>query len=129
MELMIVVVILSILALIAYPSYQGQVAKSRRGDAKAALTELSLFMERYFTQNTTYVGATLPFTETPRQGSIKFYDLTLPGGALTATTYTIRAAPKNGQAGDGFLELTQAGVKRWDADNSGAISGSENVWE
>ena len=36
-ELMIVVAIVGIVAAIAYPSYQEQVAKSRRGDCSGAL--------------------------------------------------------------------------------------------
>ena len=39
MEMMIVVVILGVLVTIAYPSYQEQVRKSRRGDAKQALLD------------------------------------------------------------------------------------------
>ena len=86
------------------------------------------FMERYFTENSSYVGASLPFNESPKQGGTKFYDLAFQG-SLSAQAYTLRATPKSGQAGDGYLELTEAGVRRWDADNSGSASGSEEHWD
>ena len=131
-ELMITVAVMAILAAIAYPSYMDQVSKTRRGDAKAALTELSLFMERFYTENNRYdqdAGGTavaLPFAEAPKDGTNKFYDLTLQ--AVATQSYTLRATPKGGHAGDGYLELTQTGVKRWDADNSGAVGAGESKW-
>ena len=45
-ELMIVVAILAIVSAIAYPSYQEQVAKSRRTDAQRALMEAEHYMRR-----------------------------------------------------------------------------------
>ena len=115
-ELMIVVAIVAILAAIAYPSYQNQVQKTRRADAQAGLTELAQFMERYYTSNGRYVdgggsGPALPFTETPKDPGTKFYDLSL--SAVSATGFTLQAAPKNGQSSDpcGTLTLTNTGQK------------------
>ena len=56
-ELMIAVAIVGILAGIAYPSYQDSVRKSRRADAKGALLGFANAMERYFTENNSYLGA------------------------------------------------------------------------
>ena len=53
-ELMITVGIVAVLAGIAYPTYQDSVIKSRRADAKAALSELSVFMERLYTTTGCY---------------------------------------------------------------------------
>ena len=51
-ELMIVVVIVTILAAIAVPSYNSQIRKSRRTEAKTALADLASREERlYATQN------------------------------------------------------------------------------
>jgi len=47
---MLVVVIIGILAGIAYPAYQQQVRKTKRSDAKSALTELANRQEKYFSQ-------------------------------------------------------------------------------
>ena len=67
-ELMIVVSIVGILAAIALPSYLEHVKAGHRSEAKANLTELAQFMERYYTENNKYSGATtgsLPFTQSP----------------------------------------------------------------
>ncbi len=123
-ELLIVLAIVALLASIAVPSYQDHVAKTRRADAQAALVELANFMERNFTVNGRYnTGAgnswpTLPFTESPKDGSPKFYDITLQGAA-SATTFTLRATPKNGQAGNGRVELDHTGARRWDENDDG----------
>ena len=127
-ELMIVVAIIGILAAIAYPSYQSSVEKARRSDAQGALLGLANAMERHFTANNSYLGAGSPNTgspsiypnEVPMDGSTKFYDLTI--AAATASTYTLRATPKNGQAGNGILELTSTGIRTWDKDNDGSAT-------
>jgi len=136
MELMIVVAIISIIATIAYPSYQNSVKKARRGDAKGAMEGLAQAMERHFTANNTYLGAgttggntgapTIYPTQSPIDGGTKFYNLTIQ--AATATTFTLRATPINGQVGDGMLELDNTGARRWDADNGGTFSATENTW-
>ena len=53
-ELLIVIVILSILVSVAYPSYRDSVIKTRRSDAKIALTQAAALQERYFTENNSY---------------------------------------------------------------------------
>ena len=134
MELMIVVAIVAILGSIAYPSYLNQVTKSRRTDAQAVLMEAAQFMERFYTENNRYdqdTGGTavaLPaqLQESPRDGGTKSYDITVQ--ASTASTYTLRATPKNGQAGDGFLQVTNTFAKGWDSDSSGALSTTEQTW-
>lgn len=49
-ELMIAVVIIGVLAAVALPSYQNQVRKTKRSDAKSALTELAIRQEKYLSQ-------------------------------------------------------------------------------
>lgn len=119
-ELMIVVAIIGILAAIAYPSYQEHVNKTRRADAQIALMELSQFMERYYTANGRYVKADasevdLPFTEAPKEGATKFYDLAFVNGSTNTSAYTLQAAPKAGgaMANDkcGTLTLAHTGAK------------------
>ena len=136
MELMIVVAIVAIIAAIGYPSYQASVRKAHRADGKGALEGLAQAMERYFTANNTYLGAaagggntgapTIYPTEAPLDGNNKLYNLTIQ--AATATTFTVRATPKNGQAGDGLLELDNTGARRWDANNNGSFGADENTW-
>ena len=54
LELMIVVVIVGILATIAYPSYQQFIARAKRNEAKAALLQIAQNQERFYLQNNTY---------------------------------------------------------------------------
>jgi len=125
-ELMIVVAIVGILAAIAYPSYQEQVRKSRRADCEGALTGLAGAMERYFTVNNSYVGATVGTggiyaDKCPIDGNTAYYNLSIPSSTLTANGYTLNAAPTGAQTGDkcGTLTLTSTGQK----GVSGAASG------
>jgi type IV pilus assembly protein PilE len=54
LELMIVVVIVGILATIAYPNYREFVARAKRNEAKAALLQIAQNQERFYLQNNTY---------------------------------------------------------------------------
>ena len=53
-ELMIVVVIIGVLAVIAYPNYREFVARAKRNEAKAALLQIATNQERFYLQNNTY---------------------------------------------------------------------------
>ncbi|MNZ26367.1 Fimbrial protein precursor [compost metagenome] len=55
LEMMIVVVIIGILAAIAYPSYQQYVLRANRAEGQAMLNDAAAREERYFAQNNTYV--------------------------------------------------------------------------
>ena len=135
-ELMITVAIVAIIAAVAYPSYIGSVTKTRRADAQAVLMGFAQAMERHYTERNSYEDAGVGNADTgapgiyaqqaPIDGTQKYYDLTIE--AADATTYTLRATPINGQVGDGFLEITNTGQKRWDSDDSGGIGGGENAW-
>ena len=138
-EVMIVVAIVGILAAIAYPSYQQHVRSSRRADAQAALLELAQFMERRFTENNGYDLApagldaldTLPFTQSPRDGTAVYNLTLLPAPALAANTFTLQAAPIAGgpQVGDGNMRLAETGAKSWDRNNDGDFGDAmENCW-
>jgi type IV pilus assembly protein PilE len=118
-ELMIVVAIIAILARIAYPTYQDSLVKSRRADAKAALSELSVFMERWYTTNGCYTSGscatstttapTLPFLVAPKSGKVN-YNLSV---VTTPSTFTLTAAPirATDDATCGSLTLTNTGTK------------------
>ena len=119
LELMIVVVVIGILAAIAYPSYTMQVQKTRRAECQGGLMELQNAMERYFTASNTYTGAVTGaggvFTnQCPTDGGTAVYDLSVAVG-LTGTTYTLTAAPTAGgpQVTDicGTMTVTNTGQK------------------
>ena len=53
-ELMIVVVILGILAAVAYPSYRQFAARAKRNEARAGLLQIATNQERFYLSNQTY---------------------------------------------------------------------------
>lgn len=75
-----VVVVVSILAAIAYPSYSDSVRKGRRSDGKAALLSLCLNTGDFYTESNTYSGAPLTATSSER-----FYQLTFDTAPTSAT--------------------------------------------
>src|SRR5260370_6500079 len=56
-ELMAVILVASILFAIAIPSYQSQIRKSRRTDAKTAVLDLAAREEKYFSLNNSYTNS------------------------------------------------------------------------
>ena len=55
-ELLIVIVIIGIMAAIAYPSYRQFVTRAKRTEAKAALLQIAQNQERFYLQNNTYTA-------------------------------------------------------------------------
>nr|WP_245558347.1 type IV pilin protein [Caldimonas manganoxidans] len=115
---MIVVVVVAILAAVAYPSYIEQVRRGHRADAKALLLEAAQFMERNFTESNSYAttssgaSVTLPFSQSPRSGTAR-YTIAFSAGSPTATSFLIQATPTGSMNGDpcGTLGINQLGQK------------------
>ncbi len=108
-ELMIVVLIIGILAAVAYPSYRNYMLQTRRADCAGALMQLAGAMERDFSRNNQYrdIITLGDFSATcPLDGSAATYNLSIPAGTLTATTYVLQAIPVNAQATDACATLT-----------------------
>lgn len=112
-ELMIVLAIVAILAAIAIPSYQGSIQKSRRAEAQSTLLSFAGVAERVYTQDTSYAAVALP-------SNTDFYTFTF-AVALTAQTWTIRAAPNGAQASDkcGEMNLSNIGIRSHTGSESG----------
>lgn len=109
-ELMIVVAVIGILSAIAIPSYLEHLKAGHRAEAKADLSELGQFMERYYTENNKYSAATLPFSQSPRSGTA-YYTITLTAASAKPDEYSLVATPTGTMTGDrcGSLTLTQTG--------------------
>ncbi|WP_022940069.1 type IV pilin protein [Psychromonas hadalis] len=132
-ELLVVIAIIGILAMIAYPSYQESVKKSRRVDAQSALQGLALALERWYTTKGTYTGAAtggantgapvIFSTKSPIDGAGTYYHLKIQ--SASSSTYVIGAEPVGAQSGDGVLILKSTGARGWDIDNdaNGLLSG------
>lgn len=113
-ELMIVLVVVSILAAIAYPSYQQYVNRSKRSDGKNALLELASRQERFYFDNNTYTTSLsdLNYDSTSPEG---YYTLSIAAGnsGNIATSYEMTATPASpfSDAQCGNLSLDSRGVK------------------
>jgi type IV pilus assembly protein PilE len=109
MELMIVVVIIGILAAIAYPSYRQQVLRGGRTEAKAMLMQQAQALEKCFTRYGVYNDvANCPAATAVMNGGQGKYQVTV---VTTATTFVLTATPLAAQVADtrcGSLTLNQA---------------------
>lgn len=116
-ELMVVVVIVGILAAIAYPSYQSYILKGNRASAQAFLMDAAQRQAQYFLDNRTYAPdlATLFGTASPVPSEVSKYYGT-PVVATTAgppPTFVITATPQGTQNknNEPTLTIDQAGTK------------------
>ena len=133
MEVMITVVIIAILASIAYPSYTRYVAETRRSDATINLTRIAALQEKFFTECGTYtdqfngvISARPPAPRCtglgagPTAGSFTTAD-----GYYTLTVTALAAGPAPvgggaGAVGGGGYTLSAApvpGTSQFSADN------------
>jgi type IV pilus assembly protein PilE len=124
-ELLIVVVIVGILASVAYPAYQQQVRKTRRADGKSVLLQTAQQLERCYTRFSAYNNAGCGVTF-PLDSPEEYYVVTAVG-AIGASAFTLAAAPQNQQASDtkcATLRLTSTGVQ----GSQGADTDANNCW-
>ena len=130
---MLVVIVIGILAAIAYPSYMNSVRKGKRADGKTAILKVQMEQEKFRANCTQYATAfngtgtnacnpgsstyTLGIGNATSQG---FYTLAL--SSASSTNYTVTATPVGDQAKDscGSLVLT--------VTTSGASFTPANCW-
>ena len=111
-ELMIVVVVIGILAAIAYPSYQSQIRKSNRAAAQAVLMDAANKQQFYLTSQREYADTLAKLNVTPSNDVSRWYDITVAvDNAATPPTFTFTAKAKDAQIKDGDLTLDSAGTK------------------
>ncbi len=111
-ELMIAVVVVAILAAVAYPSYQSSMRKGHRADAQAHLMDLAQREQQYFTDNRAFANSPTVL-QTPVPSTVSPYytiTITAPAGA-TPPTFTITATPIASQVPDGPLTIDNTGAK------------------
>jgi len=117
-ELMIAVVVISIIAAIAYPSFMEQIKKARRSDAKQSLMAVAAKLEQFYQDNKGYPTvanmARLGYGGTTFTSPEDYYTISF-NGAPTSTSYSIQADPAaTSQAADtgcAIFRLDHLGVK------------------
>jgi type IV pilus assembly protein PilE len=92
-ELLIVVAVIGILSMVAFPSYQDYMTRSKIPDATSNLATKRVQMEQFFQDNRTYVGAPACGDTTGSQ------NFTFSCTAATANTYTLQALGKGAMLG------------------------------
>jgi type IV pilus assembly protein PilE len=119
-ELMIVVAVIGILTMIAWPSYTRYVQRGNRSDAQQFMLDISSRQEQYLTDARSYAAALdttglnlarSGWTCTATTCSNANYDVTVSATAGPPPAYTITATAKGSQASDGNLTLDNLGVK------------------
>lgn len=138
-ELMVTVVIIGILAAIAFPSYRNYVTQTRRSDAQIALTQAANQQERFFTEcnwyatnlagtrscGTTSTGTLGISVASPESHYILSLvnTTTIASACSTGYCYKITANPSDAsatgkQGGDGKYRIDSTGTKQWDKSNN-----------
>lgn len=116
MELMITVVIVGVLASIAYPSFRDQALRASRADAKAALVDAASRQEQYFLDNKRYAND-LDDLNLAAETENGYYAMSIdaPTAACPISTcFSARATPQGRQVADGRcaeLALNSRGIK------------------
>lgn len=90
-ELIIVVSIISILASIAIPSYNGYVETSKRSDAQASLMALAIAQEKYRASNPNYTAVIADLNGDFAGSESGYYTLAVT--AASGATFTATATP------------------------------------
>jgi type IV pilus assembly protein PilE len=112
-EVMIVVVIIGILAAIAYPSYQQHVRESKRADAHAALLRIATLEEKFFSNNNAYTTnpTALGYAANPAASNDGYWAISITANPVAS--FTLTAVPagshQDPECGAG-ITLTSAGL-------------------
>jgi type IV pilus assembly protein PilE len=95
-ELMVTIAIVAMLAAIAVPTYQAQIRKSRRTEARSALLDTASREERFFATNNKYTqtATDLGYASFPAPVGNSYYTLSVVcNDKPCATGFTATAAP------------------------------------
>ncbi len=128
-EMLIALAIVAIISAIAYPSYRENARRGNRAEVRALMMENAQYMERFFTENNSYLQSAaavpappeLPNLVSPRgaTGTRVNYNISFRAiPALSVTTFAIQAVPVNGMATDACATLTLNSLGQQGTDGS-----------
>ena len=100
-ELMIVVVIVAILASVAFSSYSNSVTKAKRSEGKTALLKLMQQEEQFYTQNNSYIVFSQASSDA-NEMRFKWYS----GDSTANSSYEIKATACTGDTIQNCVLLT-----------------------
>ena len=101
LELMVVVVIIGLLASVAYPNYREFVARAGRNEATAALLQIATNQERFYLQNSTFTTdmTQLGFAASPFTTETGAYQVVVTAADAANFTATATYQRADGEAG------------------------------
>ncbi len=112
MEVMIVVVVIGILAAIAFPSYQEHMRKGRRAAAQSHLMDVAQRQQQYLLDARSYAPDLTVLNVATPPAVLSYYNAPLISTPVgTRPTFTVTIAPKGPQTPDGDLSIDSAGLK------------------
>ena len=149
-ELMIVVVIIGVLATIAYPSYQNWTTQTRRSDAYTSLSQLANDLEKFYSECSAYTSDITSANRSctapagPPPGSLgkgatgnlspnQYYQMSIAtaGAGVPAGGYLITATARGQQAAKdstcNTISLDNTGAKS--AKNSSSAATTALCWK
>jgi len=122
LELMIVVAIVTVLAAIAYPSYENQLKKGRRAAAQSYLMDLAQRQQQYLLDARAYAPDAATLSAPTPTDVVPYYTIAIDNanamttacaidGAAPAPKFMITATPIGAQVGDVVLQIDNRGTK------------------
>lgn len=118
LELMIAVVIIGILAAVAYPAYEDALRKGRRADGHVTLVNYAGKQEQYFLENKSYANTmtNIGGSANPAPSADGYYSISIKAATPAcpiAICFVLEAAPAGAQSHDscGTLSINTLGGK------------------
>ena len=136
-ELLVALVIGAILFSVAIPSYNGQVRKSRRTDARTALLDLAGREERLYATTNAYsstpsaLGYTAAGDAFPMSVGSGYYQIAVAANVGPPATFTLTATPIAGMGQENDTDCVSFAVDqagRQTALNGSAVDNSATCW-
>jgi type IV pilus assembly protein PilE len=112
-ELMVTVVIVGVLAAVAYPAYGKYLVRGHRSAAQSQMLAMALAEGQYLADSRSYAATPTALGMLPPAEVSDWYTISIAVVDGPPSTYTITATPVVGssQAADGVLTIDSAGTK------------------